>query len=176
MVTACASTAMAHPWRIVYMHRESEALYVRVLEIISNDLAQIGISAPPEILSDDSLIALQPDYDYDMIYWGWSLDPDPSFAVSIFTCDETVDGGWSDSGYCNPDFDALYQAQGTAVDHEQRKQVLWDAQQKIFDDLPYISVAHPQNISAYRSDRFTFSPDLAAQPIKWALFHGFSAA
>ncbi len=57
---------------------------------------------------------------------------------------------------------------------KQRKQILWEAQQKISDDLPYISVAHPNNISAFRSDRFTFSPDLAAQPIKWALFNGFS--
>lgn len=153
---------------------ESSTYYARVIEIISNDLAQIGISAPPQVLSDDSLIALQPDYDNDLIYWGWNFDPDPAFAVSIFTCDETVDGGWSDSGYCNPDYDALYEAQSTAVDHEQRREAIWQAQQMIFDDKPYIPVAYYNSISAYRSSGFSFDSNLAAEPIKWALFHGFS--
>lgn len=155
---------------------ESEAYYARIIEIISNDLAVIGISAPAVVLADDSLIALQPDYDNDMIYWGWFLDPDPSFATSIFTCDETVDGGWSDSGYCNPDYDALYQAQSTAVDMQDRIDILWQAQELIFKDKPYIPVVYPQALSAYRSDRFTFDANLAALPLRYALFNGFQSA
>lgn len=153
---------------------DSASYYVRILEIIASDLAEIGIAAVPTILSDDSLIALQEDYDNDLIYWGWSFDPDPSFALSVFTCAETVPGGWSDSGYCNDEYDALFELQASTSDQEERRQIIWEMQQMLFDDLPYIVTAYPQSISAYRSDRFSFAPDLASAPLKWALFNGFA--
>jgi peptide/nickel transport system substrate-binding protein len=153
---------------------ESYAYYARIGEIIANDLAQIGISAPLQILSDDSLVSLQVDYDNDLMLWGWYFDPDPGSTMSIFICDETVDGGWSDSGYCNPEYDALYQAQTVELDEEKRRQVIWQMQQMIFDDKPYIPLAHQKAITAYRSDRFQFSPDVARLSTKYALFHDFA--
>jgi peptide/nickel transport system substrate-binding protein len=153
---------------------DSDAYYVRILEIIADGLSQVGILAFPTALADDQLIALQVDYDYDLVFWDWFFDPDAAFAASIFTCAETVDGGWSDSGYCNPEYDTLFEAQSTALDHDARREILWQMQQMIFDDRPYIVVVYPQTISAYRSDRFTFSDDLAILPLKWALFHGFA--
>jgi peptide/nickel transport system substrate-binding protein len=153
---------------------DSSAYYARIIEIIANDLALIGISAPPQVLSDDNLIALQVDYDNDLIYWGWYFDPDPGFALSVFTCAETEDGGWSDSGYCNEDYDALYQQQSVAVDEAERRDVIWQMQEILAEDMPYLPVAYPKAISAYRSDRFTFPPDIATLSVKWALFNGFS--
>jgi peptide/nickel transport system substrate-binding protein len=109
-----------------------------------------------------------------MIYWEWNLDADPHFVSSVFTCAETADGGWSDSGYCKPEYDSLFQAQATAISDEERKDILWQMQQMIFDDRPWLMIAYPEAISAYRSDRFTFSPDLPLAGIKWALFTDFS--
>ncbi|HVU11187.1 MAG TPA: ABC transporter substrate-binding protein [Phototrophicaceae bacterium] len=152
----------------------SDAYYARVIQIISDDLKQIGIDAPPQTMDDDSMTALQKDYDDDLMYWGWNFDPDPSFALSIFTCAETEDGGWSDSGYCNKDYDALYQQESTTVDPTKRADLINQLQQKIFDDKPYIPVVYPQAISAYRSDRFTFADNLAILNTPYALTHGFS--
>jgi peptide/nickel transport system substrate-binding protein len=153
---------------------ESLAHYARVAEIISADLAEIGIDAPVTILSDDSLLAAQIDYDNDLIYWGWDYDPDPTFALSIFTCAETVDGGWSDSGYCNPEYDALFEAQASTRDVEERRRIIWEMQEMLFEDRPYIITSYLFIVSSYRRDRFTFSDDLASQLLKWALFNGFS--
>ncbi|MCC6802414.1 MAG: ABC transporter substrate-binding protein [Anaerolineae bacterium] len=152
---------------------ESYAYYARIVEIISHDLAAIGISAPPQALSDDSLIALQVDYDSDLIYWGWYFDPDPGSTMSIFICGETVDGGWSDSGYCNPEYDRLYQEQTVTTDEETRLQIIWQMQQMIADDKPYIPVVYQKAISAFRNDRFQFPPDVARLSTKYALFNGF---
>src|SRR5690606_25334107 len=138
------------------------------------DLADIGISTLPTVMSDDSLLALQVDYDNDLIYWGWNFDPDPGFALNVFTCAETVDGGWSDSGYCNEEYDALYQAQSTATDPDERREIIWRMQELLFEDKPYIPVVYPLSISAYRSDRVKFSPEFATQPLYWALYNGFS--
>jgi len=137
------------------LYAEDDATEPRILEIISDGLAQIGISAPPTPMDEDSLIALYPDFDFDMILWGWGLDPDPDFAMLIFTCDQREEGGWNDSGYCDEEFDQMYHQQAVTVDREERRQIIWEMQQKLFDERPYIVLDYEQWVQAYRSDRFT---------------------
>lgn len=127
----------------------------RILEIISDGLEQAGISAPPTLMDEDSLIGLYPDFDFDLVYWGWGLDPDPDFAMLIFTCDQREEGGWSDSGYCDEEFEEMYREQAVTVDHEARRQIIWEMQEKLFEDRPYIVLTYAKTIQAYRSDRFT---------------------
>jgi peptide/nickel transport system substrate-binding protein len=137
------------------LYASDDASNARILEIIADGLSQVGISAPPTLMDEDSLIGLYPDFDFDLIYWGWGLDPDPDFAMLIFTCDQREEGGWSDSGYCDEEFEAMYLEQGIAVDHETRRQLIWKMQEKLFNDRPYIVLTNAKNIQAYRSDRFT---------------------
>lgn len=127
----------------------------RILEIISDGLEQAGISAPPTLMDEDSLIGLYPDFDFDLVYWGWGLDPDPDFAMLIFTCDQREEGGWSDSGYCDEEFEEMYREQAVTVDHEARRQIIWEMQEKLFEGRPYIVLTYAKTIQAYRSDRFT---------------------
>ncbi|MEO8608099.1 MAG: ABC transporter substrate-binding protein [Chloroflexota bacterium] len=155
---------------------DSSAYYIRILQIVSDGLAQIGISAPPLAQNTDFLVSTQIDYDFDIIYYEWNPDADPGFLTSVFTCAETADGGWNDSGYCNPDYDKLYDAQSTAVKPEDRKAVLWKIQEMIAKDRPWIMVNYLDALAAYRSDRFTFDPKLPLSGLKWGLFTGFSAA
>jgi peptide/nickel transport system substrate-binding protein len=131
------------------------ATTARIMEIISDGLAQVGISAPPTLMDEDSLIALYPAFDFDLVYWGWGLDPDPDFSMLIFTCDQREEGGWSDSGYCDEEFEEMYLEQGITVDHEARRQLIWKMQEKLFEDRPYIMLTNYKAIQAYRSDRFT---------------------
>jgi peptide/nickel transport system substrate-binding protein len=138
----------------------------RTLEIISDGLAQVGISAPPTLMDEDSLIALYPAFDFDLVYWGWGLDPDPDFAMLIFTCDQREEGGWSDSGYCDEEFEEMYVEQGTTVDHEARRELIWKMQEKLFEDRPYVVLTYQKVVQAYRSDHFT-GFDLEAGDILW---------
>lgn len=137
------------------LYASDDASNARILEIISDGLSQVGISAPPTLMDEDSLIALYPDFDFDMIYWGWGLDPDPDFAMLIFTCDQREEGGWNDSGYCDEAFDEMYLEQGATYEREARRQLVWDMQVKLFEDRPYIVLTNAKTIQAYRSDRFT---------------------
>ena len=137
------------------LYATDDAKEARILEIISDGFSQIGISAPPTLMDEDSLIALYPAFDFDLIYWGWGLDPDPDFAMLIFTCDQRVEGGWSDSGYCDQDFEDMYVEQGVTFDREARRELIWKMQEKLFNDRPYIVLTYAKNIQAYRSDRFT---------------------
>ena len=48
------------------------------------------------------------DGEFDAFEWGWYVEPDPDSMLSYLTCGQR--GGWSDSWYCNEEYDALYDA------------------------------------------------------------------
>jgi peptide/nickel transport system substrate-binding protein len=152
------------------LYAEELGSAARILEIISGNLAEIGISAPPTLMDGDSLYdLLEPDWDFDMILWGWGWDPDPDFAVFCFTCDSIADY-LSDCGYCNEEYDEIYYEQGVTLDPEERKQLIWEAQEILFEDRPYINLVYPPTIQAYRSDRFTFTDFAGGELLnKWNL-------
>jgi peptide/nickel transport system substrate-binding protein len=137
------------------LYAEEGPVQARTLEIISNGLRQIGIDAPPTVMDTDSLVALYPDFDFDLIYWGWGEDPDPDFILSVFTCDQREEGGWNDSGFCDPKFEDMYAQQATEIDHAKRVQLVHDMDQYLFDARPYIVLVYENYVGAYRNDRFT---------------------
>jgi peptide/nickel transport system substrate-binding protein len=71
------------------------------------------------------------------------------------TSDQFVDGGWSDSGYMNPEYDQLYLDQQYAIDKNIRQQIIYRMQALVFNDRPYIVLTYEDLLQAYRSDRFT---------------------
>ena len=67
---------------------------------------------------------------------------------------------WSDTGWDNPEYDALYQQQGTAVDPEARKQIVWRMQQMIYDNVLYTQLTNHVYLDAHRKDWGGITTDL----------------
>ncbi len=131
-------------------------VYPRIADMLASSFKQIGIQSNVEAVDTDSLTAaVTPTGDYDMVIWGWGPDPDPDFILSVMTTDQFVSGGWSDSGYHNPEYDKLYLEQQQAVNKAERQQIVWKMQDMVFNDRPYIVLYYEKNLQAYRSDRFT---------------------
>ena len=134
----------------------SNPVYPRIADMLANWFKQIGVKANVEGVDSDSLTAaMTPTGDYDLVIWGWGPDPDPDFILSVLTTDQFVDGGWSDSGYHNAEYDQLYLDQQQAIDKTQRQQIIWKMQELAFNDRPYIVLYYEKLLQAYRSDRFT---------------------
>ena len=132
------------------------ATYPRVADMMADWFNQAGMKATPEAVDPDSLVAATtPAGDYDLVLWGWGPDPDPDFILSVMTTDQYVDGGWSDSGYHNPEYDQMYLDQQQIVDKAERQKVVWKMQEMVFNDSPYIVLYYDKMLQAYRSDRFT---------------------
>ena len=89
--------------------------------------------------------------DYDMEIWGWAGNPDPSALLDIFRCEQI--GNTSDSQYCNPEYDKLYELQLTQAG-EERAKTLAEMQNLIYDEAPYDVLFYDANLDAYRNDRF----------------------
>ena len=130
--------------------------YPRAADMIANWLREIGIRATPSAVDPDSLVvAVNPNADYDLVIWGWGSDPDPDFMLSVMTSEQYVEGGWSDSGYSNPVYDELFAQQQQTLDDAARQKIVWEMQEMVFNDRPYIVLWYDDVLQAYRSDRFT---------------------
>lgn len=130
----------------------------REAELLASWWAQIGIKMTPQVLEGDTVTAnCCPAFDYDMLMWGWTSDPDPSFILSILTSDE-IPTGMSETCYANPEYDRLFQEQAVEMDDAKRIEMVHEMQRIMLEDLPYIIPYYQMEIQAFRSDRFTNWP------------------
>jgi peptide/nickel transport system substrate-binding protein len=135
----------------------------RSFQIIQGDFAKIGVQIKEKTLDDDAAFSAitAPNNKYltfDMAMWDWVPPVDPDFMLSVVTCEQY--GDWSDSGYCNPDYDAMYAQQSTLIDPKERQKLVWKMQDLIYNDRPYIILDYPDIIEAHSRqwDGFVLSP------------------
>jgi peptide/nickel transport system substrate-binding protein len=127
----------------------------RMAELLGGMWQQIGVSTEQQALDPDALTSVCcPTFDFDIILWGWGSDPDPNFLLSVMLTDEIPTGN-SETGYSNPDYDALYLQQAVELDTDARIALVHQMQQIVFDDVVYIIPYYAQSVQAYRTDRFT---------------------
>lgn len=78
------------------------------------------------------------------------MDPD-EFVVNLFHS-STAEKGYNFVGFASPEYDELALEQRGILDRLERRQVIFEAQEIIAEEVPYIFVAHPKLPFAYRSD------------------------
>jgi peptide/nickel transport system substrate-binding protein len=126
----------------------------RLGELLTAMWSEIGIRINVVPLDADALTSVCcPAFDFDIIFWGWSAGVDPSSLLVILTT-ENIPTGVSETGYSNPEYDELYNQQQVTADREERRALLFQMQEIIHRDVPYIIPYYPQNVNAFRSDRF----------------------
>ena len=80
-------------------------------------------------------------------------DPDPNALLNVMTTKE-IPTGSSETGYSNPEYDKLYDQQAVELDHNKRKEMVWEMERMAHDDVVYLTYYQKQ-VQAYRTDRFT---------------------
>ena len=135
----------------------------RTFQIIQADFSKIGVQLKQKSLDSSAAfdVISAPDSKYlnfDLAMWDWVPLIDPDFMLSVVTCAQY--GGWSDSGYCNKAYDAMYSKQGTTLDQAKRREIVWNMQQKLFNERPYIMLNYESWIAAHAKnwDGFVSSP------------------
>jgi peptide/nickel transport system substrate-binding protein len=128
-------------------------------------LQAIGIKVNEQLMSDSQLTNAITNGDYDLFVWGWGVEPNPDFQLSVFTCGQRSYGapgnltaGWSDSYYCNKRYDALFERE-QILDGSARHRVVEAMQRQLYVQAPYRVLYFYNDVQAYRSDLFTgFAP------------------
>jgi peptide/nickel transport system substrate-binding protein len=157
------------PLRFRLMARQESPNSQQAVQFIKGWLKQIGIDAKTQVIEENRLTDVIGQGEYDMFEWGWVVDPDPSYQLSVFTCGQRsykaaggeVTPGLSDSFYCNPAYDRLYAEQSRTIDPNRRAELVKQLQAMVYQDAPYVVTWYYDDLQAYRSDRFT---GFVAQP------------
>ncbi len=123
-----------------------------VMQFFQEWLAELGIPAKVEALESSKLTNVILDGEFDAFEWGWYVEPDPDSMLSYMTCGER--GNWSDSWYCNEEYDALYTQQHSSTDQAERSEAVKQMQEIIYLDAPYLVTMYSSIGEAWRSDRF----------------------
>ncbi len=139
---------------------DSDANYPKAAQFIVDWYGQLGITVTTQVLDSATLgdKVLPPDAgdgytaDYDIELWGWTWSVDPSGELQIFKCEAI--GSSSDSQYCDPAYDKLYDDQLAATSAADRKTIIAQMQNMIYDAAPYDILYYDANLDAYRTDRF----------------------
>ncbi len=145
--------ANGHPmsYTVIFPHAETGP-GDRAFAIIQTDLRQIGVQISQRPLDDSAAFAAitAPNnkyLNYDLAMWDWIPNMDPDFILSVLGCNQY--GNWSDTGYCNPAYDKLYQDQGVTLNPQQRRQLVDQMQQVIYNARPYIVLSYDDEIDAW---------------------------
>jgi peptide/nickel transport system substrate-binding protein len=149
----------------------------REFEIVKEGFAQAGVdvtikpggdsTAAYALETDDNCDAAKSTgYEtFDIAMWDWVGYVDPDFMISVVTKVQWC--SWSDTGWDNQQYDALYEKQGTTVDPEERKQIVWEMQQMIYDNFLYTQLVNLEDLEAHTKAWDGFSPALDAYSKKF---------
>jgi len=137
--------------------RSQSATDQQVAKLIAGWLHQLGLKITLTVMDEGAMTgkifntnsAGQYAPDYDLFLWYWYSDPDPNFILSVLTKSQI--NGWSDTGFDDPTYDKLYDQQQVTIDPQARKQIVWQMQQIIYRDSPYIPLVYPQWLEAYNT-------------------------
>jgi peptide/nickel transport system substrate-binding protein len=149
----------------LFSRRESPTSQQSV-QFMKGWLKDIGIATKVSVLEENRLTEVIGQGEFDMFEWGWVVEPDPNYQLSTFTCasrsykdNGKVAANLSDSFYCNPAYDKLYEQQSTTIDPAKRANLVKQMQGMLYQDAPYVVTFYYDELQAYRSDRFTgFKP------------------
>jgi peptide/nickel transport system substrate-binding protein len=154
------------PLRFRLLARQESNTSQQSVQFIQGWLRDIGIATDVKVVEENRLTEIIGQGEFDMFEWGWVVEPDPDYQLSTFTCGSRsyksggeVTANLSDSFYCNPAYDKLYEQQKVTIDPAKRAEIVKQMQRMLYVDAPYVVTAYYDDPQAYRSDRFTgFQP------------------
>lgn len=126
----------------------------QVADFMVGWFAAIGVGLTPSFVSSNQNDDAQVAGNFDIGFSGFSVNPDPDPTLAQQTCRFNGSAN-SDSGYCNPAYDALYAQQQAELDKPKRQQLVRQMQSMLYDDVHAIITTNDKLLEAYRSDRFT---------------------
>ncbi len=148
----------------------------REFEVIQKGFAEAGVRITPAVFDDttafEKILGTNGDsYDtFAMSIWDWVGLFDPDFVLSVLLCSQR--GNYSDTGYCNPEYDKLYNQQTLETDPEKRKEIVYELQQIIYDDRPYVNLVALQVLTARGKNWSSFQPEIAGySKLPWTQVH-----
>ena len=139
---------------------EANMVNYEMAQEVAEELQLLGVDAVAQPMDFAVLLDVLygDDSDFDAYTIGWSgrierLDPD-MFIHSINHSDNADPGGNNTNRYRNPEFDALADAQRQEMDIDKRREIVFEAQRILAEDVPQVTLYSRANMQTYNKDLF----------------------
>lgn len=141
----------------------------RTFEILRSDFREIGVQLQAQSLDPKALAAAVQENDYrtyDLALTAVQAAPtDPDFTLSSFTC--RTRGIFNLTGYCDEEYDRLYERQRSAASEEQRVDLVHQLQERIYGARPrlWCSTTPPRSMPGTAAGRVSSRPPTASSAV-----------
>ena len=130
------------------------------VKLITGWLQRLGLTIRLSVLDSGTLDSAMTNThgsawapDYDLVAWDLVGNYDPGQTMDYFTTSQF--GLNNDYYWSNPTFDKLAVAQAGAVDPQQRKAIIWQMQQIMYQQTPNIVMNYPDDLEAVNTAKWT---------------------
>ena len=139
-------------------------------ELISKDLAKIGVQAPVKVVDWSEYSRRLRNGEHQLGLQGWTgshADPD-YFFYNLLTCETASNGGANVSKFCNERYDELVM-QARKIANPMLRIPLYEEAQQIFKDhAPWLTIAHTVQTVVFRNEII----DLRLNPFGGFTYYG----
>jgi len=129
-------------------------------KLIDGWFQQLGIKVQFTVLDPGALLARIWNYqgttfkpDFDMYIDSWLGYTDPGQTLAANTTSQI--GATNEPGWSNAQYDGLSMQQAAQLDPAQRQQTIWQMQQIMYEQTPWVVVAYPDFFQAYDTAQWT---------------------
>ena len=130
------------------------------VKLIAGWLQQLGLKITLGVLDSGALESriwnFQGDAyvpDFDLYVWDWAGYGDPGQTLSAETGAQI--GNTNEPCWANTQYDDLNTRQASTIDPNARKDVIYQMQQIMYEQTPWVVLAYPQYLEAYNTSRWT---------------------
>lgn len=159
--------------------------YVDTGKFMEEWLKDIGIEIEGQYVDSNLISEKLNGGEYDLIFTGWNVNPDPDYVLGLHTCDALPEEKGSmrgDAFYCNKEYDKLYDQQIEEYDPEKRADIIKEMQQILYEDAVVNVIDYPGALEGYRTDQvasFQVQPEpggnIWGQDGYWAFYEAVPA-
>ncbi len=147
------------PLSFEFLVNGSDSLRLRLAELVSQMLAEVGIQANVAAVEQTTWEeAVWPGFDvsagrnYEMAMWGWSAPVQADVVrFSTLVHSDPAIGSLNLTGYVSEEADALAEAISVEVDDAARAELIQELQAVVARDLPFILLLYPDGAYAYNA-------------------------
>jgi peptide/nickel transport system substrate-binding protein len=170
-VRTSAADAQPVPAVVVLSNSQAEdPVEFEMTRLLVENMKQLGLQVEHQGMpweQQSNLVWFSRDK-WQMTAWRMVARPermDPDELVFNLFHSSTAKDGYNFVGYLNPKYDGLAEQQRGQTDKEARRQTIFQAQELIAQDVPYIFVAHPKVPYVVRADVWNIDTVVDAQGI-----------
>ncbi|MFC4337794.1 ABC transporter substrate-binding protein [Salininema proteolyticum] len=155
-------------------HHADNTDYATVVSFLTEWWEELGLEIEPEPIEMGTLNDKAYLGEYDIVFSGWGVGPNPSEIMGMYTCavlPTKTDGTERshENYFCDEEYDRLQAEQKLVADAAERRPMVERQQEILYDHAGTIWLYYQNNIEAYNSDKVA---NLTPQPADGGMITG----